>query len=64
MSKDYIIIPLKNKGSYGVRITEPNSFPDTVSGFDTRAQAEAWIAKQKAADAAAERGGQSVTKPE
>lgn len=55
MSKSYTVVPLKKKGSYGVRIAEPNSFPDTIPGFATRADAEAWIARQLTAEAAAKR---------
>jgi hypothetical protein len=34
-------------GSFGVKVSIPETHPTTVSTFATRADAEAWIAKHK-----------------
>jgi hypothetical protein len=34
-------------GAFGVEVKIPESYPTTVSSFDTEAAAEAWIVKNK-----------------
>jgi hypothetical protein len=34
-------------GAFGVEVKVPDSFPTTVSSFETEAAAEAWIARNK-----------------
>jgi hypothetical protein len=52
---NYRVIPQKDM-SYGVELTEPSRGLRTVTGFQTEAKAEAWIAEQKQLEDAAERG--------
>ena len=42
----YEVIPL-DAGGFGVRVSIPDASPTTVSSFDTKAAAEAWIASHK-----------------
>jgi hypothetical protein len=42
----YRVILLPGK-AFGVEVTIPDTYPTTVSGFATKAAAEAWIAKHK-----------------
>jgi hypothetical protein len=42
----YRVVSLAD-GGYGVEVTIPDSFPTTVSRFDTEAAAEVWIARNK-----------------
>lgn len=42
----YSVIPLDN-GSFGVKVSIPESHPTTVSMFKTEADAEAWIAEHQ-----------------
>jgi hypothetical protein len=51
MPKTYRIVPQKDL-TYGVEITSSQTFPGTVPGFRTEAEAEAWIAEQRAKDEA------------
>lgn len=43
----YEVVPLAD-GGFGVRISIPDTFPTTVSSFDTAGAAEAWIGEHKA----------------
>jgi hypothetical protein len=42
----YRVIPLSG-GTFGVEVKIPDSYPTTVSSFETEAAAEAWIARNK-----------------
>jgi hypothetical protein len=42
----YRVIRLSG-GAFGVEVKIPESFPATVSSFDTEAAAEAWIVRNK-----------------
>jgi len=42
----YRVIPFDD-GSFGIEITIPDSYPTTVSKFQTEADAEAWIAEHQ-----------------
>ena len=42
----YRVIPLDD-GSFGVEVSIPETFPTTVSKFDTEADAETWIEQHK-----------------
>jgi len=42
----YRVVPLPG-GNFGVEITIPDSYPTTVSSFDTEAAAEQWIASNR-----------------
>ncbi|HWB51107.1 MAG TPA: hypothetical protein VG651_18495 [Stellaceae bacterium] len=42
----YRVVPLAD-GGFGVEVKIPDSFPTTVSKFDTEAAAEVWIARNK-----------------
>ena len=42
----YRVIPLED-GSFGVEVSIPETFPTTVSKFDTEADAETWIEQHK-----------------
>jgi hypothetical protein len=54
MAKTYSIVHL-NDTSYGVEITAPDRSPHTVTGFNTEADAQAWMTDQKRLETAAER---------
>lgn len=52
----YEVVPL-NAGGFGVKVLIPDTSPTTVSGFDSQAAAEAWIASHKSrVQAQSERG--------
>jgi hypothetical protein len=55
MAKTYSIVHLNDTSSYGVEITAPDRIPHTVTGFNTEADAQAWMTDQKRLEAAAER---------
>jgi hypothetical protein len=42
----YTVVQLPS-GAFGVEVKIPESYPTTVSSFDTEAAAEAWIARNK-----------------
>jgi len=42
----YRVVSLAD-GGFGVEVKIPDSFPTTVSRFDTEADAEVWIARNK-----------------
>jgi len=42
----YGIVELSG-GAFGVEVKTPESYPATVSSFETEAAAEAWIARKK-----------------
>ncbi|MGE5271088.1 MAG: hypothetical protein ACM3JG_15615 [Thiohalocapsa sp.] len=42
----YRIVPLPD-GTFGVEVSIPETYPTTVSSFDSEEAAEAWIAKNK-----------------
>ena len=42
----YRVIRLSS-GAFGVEVKTPESYPATVSSFETEAAAEAWIARNK-----------------
>jgi hypothetical protein len=42
----YRVVPLSG-GVFGVEITIPDSYPTTVSNFDTEAAAEEWITQHQ-----------------
>jgi hypothetical protein len=42
----YRVVPLSS-GAFGVEVKTPDSYPATVSSFETEAAAEAWIARNK-----------------
>ena len=42
----YLLVRQRD-GSFGVKVTIPDTHPTVVTGFETEAGAEAWIAKHK-----------------
>jgi len=42
----YRVVPLAD-GGFGVEVKIPDSYPTTVSRFETEAAAETWIARNK-----------------
>ena len=51
MPKTYRIVQQKDL-TYGVELTSSQTFPGTVPGFRTEAEAQSWIVEQKAKDSA------------
>lgn len=42
----YEVVSL-DAGGFGVKVSIPDAYPTMVSGFDTEAAAEAWVASHK-----------------
>jgi hypothetical protein len=49
-------------GGFGVKVSIPDTNPTTVSGFDTEAAAEAWIASHKSRIQAQSKAGRFLRK--
>ena len=58
----YTVVPLED-GTYGVKVSIPETYPTTVSPFPNQAAAEAWIAKRKNQVENGAAGGQWFRKP-
>jgi hypothetical protein len=57
----YEVVPL-DAGGFGVKVSIPDTNPTMVSGFDTVAAAEAWIASHKSRVHAQSRPGTIFSK--